>query len=184
MKYLLYKITNDINDKIYIGQTTETLEHRFSRHCGYQLQDGTYFHKAIAKYGKEHFKIELIAEVANQEELDRIEFAYICQYNKDQLYNTKFEQGKCGGDTLSQHPNLKEISKKISDSKMGAKNPRAKAVRAENIITGEILEFGSAQECVRCLISETSKDHSPVTRRCRGVIKKPYNNEWIFTYIE
>lgn len=184
MKYLLYKITNDINEKIYIGQTTESLEQRFSRHCGYQLKDGTHFHKAIAKYGREHFHIELIAEVSSQEELDRIEFSYIQSYPKEILYNTKFAQGKCGGDTLSNHPNKEVISKRLSEAKMGAKNPRAKAVRAENIITGEVLEFGSAQECVRCLISETSKDHSPVTRRCRGIIKKPYNDEWIFTYIE
>lgn len=177
MKYLLYKITNNINNKIYIGQTTETLERRFQRHIGYQLEDGTYFHRAIKKYGAEHFKIELIAEVANQEELDIIEIAYINSYPRDQLYNTKFIQGKCGGDTLSQHPNREAICKKISDSKMGAKNPRAKTVQAENIITGEIIIFGSALECVRTLINPNSRDHSPVTRRCRGQIKKPYHNE-------
>ena len=184
MKYLLYKITNDINDKIYIGQTTETLEKRFSRHCGYQLEDGTYFHKAIKKYGKDHFQIHLIAEVVSQEELDHIEIEYIRSYPKEKLYNTKFEQGKCGGDTLSQHPNKEKISKKISDSKMGAKNPRARTVQATNIKTGEVLIFGSALECVRNLINENSKDHSPVSRRCRGEIKKPYKDEWLFTYLE
>ena len=34
-KYFVYKILNDINDKVYIGQTTESLENRFKRHCGY-----------------------------------------------------------------------------------------------------------------------------------------------------
>lgn len=48
-KYFVYKILNDINDKVYIGQTTESLENRFKRHCGYQTKDGTYFHRAIKK---------------------------------------------------------------------------------------------------------------------------------------
>lgn len=49
MQYIIYKIINDFNNKIYIGQTTETLEKRFARHCGYQLNDDTYFHRVIKK---------------------------------------------------------------------------------------------------------------------------------------
>lgn len=183
MQYLVYKIINDFNNKIYIGQTTETLEKRFARHCGYQLNDDTYFHRVIKKYGVEHFYIELICQCNSQEELDKKEYEYITSYPREQLYNTKFVQGKCGGDTLSMHPDKKEISKKISNSKMGAKNPRAKAVRATNIKTGECFEFGSALECVRIIINCNSKDHSPVTRRCRGIIKCPLHGEWIFEYI-
>lgn len=183
MQYLVYKIINDINNKIYIGQTTETLQKRFARHCGYQLQDETYFHRAIKKYGSQHFKIELLCVCNSQQELDEKEFEYINSYLPEQLYNTKFIQGKCGGDTLSQHPNKAEISKKLSASKMGAKNPRAKAVKATNIKTGEVLEFGSALECVRHIINPNSKDHSPVTRRCRHIIKTPLNGEWTFEYI-
>ena len=183
MQYLIYKITNDINNKIYIGQTTESLERRFARHCGYQLNDDTYFHRAIKKYGKEHFKIHLICECCSQEELDKKEFECISSYPLEQLYNTKFVQGKCGGDTLSNNPNRAEISKKISASKMGA-NPRAKAVRATNIKTGEQFEFGSALECVRNIINPNSIDHSPVTKRCRHVIKSPLYNEWMFEYIQ
>lgn len=29
----IYKITNDINNKIYIGKTLYTIEHRFKEHC-------------------------------------------------------------------------------------------------------------------------------------------------------
>ena len=35
-KFIVYKITCKINNKMYIGQTTETLKQRFSRHMGYQ----------------------------------------------------------------------------------------------------------------------------------------------------
>ena len=29
----IYKIVNDINDKVYVGQTIRTLKVRFQRHC-------------------------------------------------------------------------------------------------------------------------------------------------------
>lgn len=74
MQYLVYKITNDINDKIYIGQTTETLEQRFARHCGYQLKDDTYLHRAMSKYGIQHFSIKLVETCRDQDELDQCEF--------------------------------------------------------------------------------------------------------------
>lgn len=31
----IYKIVNDINDKVYVGQTIRTLAQRFQKHCSY-----------------------------------------------------------------------------------------------------------------------------------------------------
>jgi group I intron endonuclease len=59
----IYKITNDINDKIYIGCCSTTIEERFSSHIkDFQKR---YFEKrplysAMQKYGVEHFHIEEI----------------------------------------------------------------------------------------------------------------------------
>ena len=33
MKGKIYKITNKINGKVYIGQTIQNLKDRFNRHC-------------------------------------------------------------------------------------------------------------------------------------------------------
>ena len=33
MKATIYKIINDINNKEYVGQTYQTIEKRFDRHC-------------------------------------------------------------------------------------------------------------------------------------------------------
>ena len=33
---IIYKITNKINNKAYIGQTSEDIKTRFNRHMGYQ----------------------------------------------------------------------------------------------------------------------------------------------------
>jgi group I intron endonuclease len=66
MNFRIYKITNDINSKVYVGQTSKTLQERFDRH----YTEGKWKNTkkmpivfAIQKYGKEHFKIELLEEL-------------------------------------------------------------------------------------------------------------------------
>lgn len=58
-KGYIYKISNDFNDKVYIGQTRRTIEKRFQEHIVYN-GDNTYIHNSIKKHGKEHFMINVI----------------------------------------------------------------------------------------------------------------------------
>lgn len=75
----IYKITNKINGKIYIGQSKD-IAHRWKEHkwrsknCLYPIQ------KAITKYGIENFEFEVIEECL-LEELDDREIYYIDLYN-------------------------------------------------------------------------------------------------------
>ena len=65
----IYKITNKINQKIYIGQTAKTIEERFQEHIiDAKKQDikNRPLYKAFNKYGIENFSIELIEECANE----------------------------------------------------------------------------------------------------------------------
>ena len=64
----IYKITNKLNNKIYIGQTTKTVEKRFQQHKNNSNKE--YFsqiilYKAFNKYGIENFICETIEEVPN-----------------------------------------------------------------------------------------------------------------------
>ena len=58
----IYKISNNINDKVYIGQTIRPIEDRFRRHISDAINNilDTHFARAIRKYGKENFHIEMI----------------------------------------------------------------------------------------------------------------------------
>ena len=61
----IYLITNDINSKVYVGQTIQTLNKRFNGHCCYSKSDRSinmYIKRAIHKYGKNKFHIKLIEE--------------------------------------------------------------------------------------------------------------------------
>ena len=61
MKKDIYIITNDINNKIYVGQSVNTKE-RFSKHISDAIhnRDNMLIHKAIRKYGKEHFTCAIL----------------------------------------------------------------------------------------------------------------------------
>lgn len=85
MQGKIYKITNKVNNKVYIGQTVQTLKERFQKHCqNANNNDKTHKNmaivKAIKKYGKENFIIELIEEVRT-EDLDNREKYWISYYN-------------------------------------------------------------------------------------------------------
>lgn len=75
----IYKITNNINDSIYIGATTQSLKRRFSNHiseCRNPIMK-----TLIKEHGKDCLKIELIKEVScdNKRELDLVEKSYITE---------------------------------------------------------------------------------------------------------
>lgn len=66
----IYKITNDINDKVYIGKTQNTIEQRWKEHCNDRKTrrcEKRPLYNAMNKYGIEHFYIEQIEECPIQE---------------------------------------------------------------------------------------------------------------------
>ena len=62
MKGIIYKITNKVNNKSYIGQTRYSLEFRWRQHQ--HKKDNTYFHNAIKKYGIEKALLDVDANNA------------------------------------------------------------------------------------------------------------------------
>ena len=67
MEGRIYKITNKLNGKFYVGKTMKSLSTRFYKHCydAVKRNSRCYFHKAIRKYGKENFVIEEIEVCQN-----------------------------------------------------------------------------------------------------------------------
>jgi group I intron endonuclease len=64
---IIYKITNIINGKIYIGQTKNSIEYRWRGHC--MKSSNLIIDRSIRKYGEENFIIE---EIDNCETLETL----------------------------------------------------------------------------------------------------------------
>lgn len=83
---IIYKITNKINNKVYIGLTTQTVEKRWEQHLQAAFNENhpdsqTVFKKAIRKYGSNNFIVEVIDEANNLEDLKKLEQYWIKYYN-------------------------------------------------------------------------------------------------------
>jgi group I intron endonuclease len=88
----VYIITNLINNKIYIGKTSKTYKERWSQHISAALADSSkpdynfLLHKAIRKYGKEQFKVELLEDNISDEESCLREQYWINFYHSSILF--------------------------------------------------------------------------------------------------
>lgn len=78
---LIYKVTNDINDKVYIGKTTRTLEIRWKDHQKDSSTTDNKFYYAIRKYGISHFTPITIEDNIPENELNNREIYWINFYN-------------------------------------------------------------------------------------------------------
>lgn len=112
---IIYKVTNNVNGKIYIGQTTKTAEQRLRKHwseANCEFRPENYFHNALLKYGIDNFTIEVIDTAETLEELNQKEIYWINKLNatnKDIGYNL-MSGGKSGVKT-------EETKQKISEKK-------------------------------------------------------------------
>jgi len=143
--YQIYKITNLVNGKIYIGLTSKGLDRRLYTHWNSAINkgDNTILHKAMRKYGIENFNIEEIDVANNLNEANQLEVKWIAEYQtnvyrhsdgngynmtdggegtlgrKGQPHTTEFKQYLRELNTGRTHTN--EVKRQISESKLGKK---------------------------------------------------------------
>lgn len=79
----IYKITNDINEKVYIGKTIYDIATRLKQHqydCNKRCGEIRPLYRAMRKYGFEHFHIEQLEECSDVDASDREQY-WIRYYN-------------------------------------------------------------------------------------------------------
>lgn len=81
----IYKITNNLNHKSYIGKTTYTIDHRFKQHINNAKTREDLAHlplyMAMNKYGIDNFSIEEVEQVSDNDLLSQREIYYIEKYD-------------------------------------------------------------------------------------------------------
>ena len=200
----IYKITNDLNGKIYIGKTLKTPESRWQEHVRDSKTDrcaNRPLYKAFQKYGVENFSLETLEECkvenVNEREKHWIEVfgsfkngynatvggdgTHYCDY--DLIYSL-FQQGK----------NIKEISiitnydestcrKALDEFQVSfeIRQARGREVVIKTVMqidknTDEIIAiFPSIQKAYDSL----NKQHSGhIAEVCKGKRKTAYGYKW------
>ena len=107
---VVYKITNLINNKIYIGQTTQKINRRFLQHCEKRK---SIISIAINKYGKDKFKLEILESCESLEELNTKEKEHIIKNNSIVPFGYNLSSG---GNNFKHN---KETKLKLSKLKKG-----------------------------------------------------------------
>lgn len=74
---VVYLITNLVNSKIYVGQTTRSLEERMLEHFKYHVRYRSALAAAIKKYGADNFRVDVLQEASSVEELNKMEEEWI-----------------------------------------------------------------------------------------------------------
>lgn len=116
----IYSITNKINGKQYIGQTTKTIEFRWNTHrASAKIGINNVFYKAIQKYGVENFEIKQLSKVNSP---NLIDWLNILEPLYIKFYKTLVPNGynlQTGGKNYIRHEDTKI---KIGNSVKGRKH--------------------------------------------------------------
>ena len=201
----IYKITNDINEKVYIGKTSSSIETRWRQHrddANTQTKNHRPLYSAIRKYGIEHFFIEQIEEVQTDAiacEREKYWIEYYgsfkngynatkggdgCQYADYDLIYALFKEGKTGKEIcqITGYTD-KTVTNALIQAGTTAAERRARgrtnsqAVFMLDLETLEILKsFPSYAEAERFLEKPGSRRH--ISEVCRGKRQTAYGYKW------
>lgn len=165
-KNVIYKLEFP-NNKIYIGQTSETLKERLRNHCRESFQRESHLPKARAIRKYLEFKVEVLyqGEDLNEKEIEFIKL-YDSQ-NKEVGYNLT-----AGGGSLSipcSEEKKMKISKANKGKNLGKDNHFAKSVIITNLETLEDFTFGSVMDGCRELNLSKSSIYKILTERPNSV---------------
>lgn len=105
---LIYKITNDINDLVYIGLTTRTMEIRWAEHKKYAGTNNSAIDNAIFDLGVNHFKCELIQDNIPNDELHQTERDWVTYYDS---YNNGYNLTPGGNGRSLTDKQIQEIER-------------------------------------------------------------------------
>lgn len=114
---IIYKATNLVNGKVYIGQTIQELWARKAHHKHIALKDkrDTIFTRAIRKYGWENFDWKIIDSASDIDELNQKEIYWINYYNS---FGKNGYNSTLGGEGTVGCTHDEETRSKISETKI------------------------------------------------------------------
>ena len=207
MSYI-YCITNLINNKRYVGKTTQSIQERFQEHCKDSQKERCGrrpLYDAMNKYGIENFIIEELEQVKDENLLSEREIYWIKEL---ETYGSKGYNASKGGDgtilydykEIIQLANLGYTSDQI-ERKIGCcKSTIYKVLKSHNCklrksnckliaqydLAGNYIQtFFSAQDAIRhlqdigvCKATNSEQASSKITQCCKHKNVTAYKYKW------
>lgn len=185
---IIYKTTNLITGKIYIGKD--------SKNNPDYLGSGVYLKSSIRKYGKENFKKEIICECNSKEDLNEKEKYWINLLNSKAPTGYNLTDGGEGVINLNEEEkekhrlatkeamNRKEVKEKCRKNQLGKIRSEYTRMKIKKASTGryhtkETKKKISNTESGKIVSEETKKKqrkpHGPMSEQGRINIKKSHN---------
>lgn len=141
----IYKIENDINDKVYIGKTEFSLEKRFKEHCQDSqkiTKEKRPLYNAMRKYGIEHFFISELEDCSREKSAEREKYWIDFYESYSKGYNATL-----GGDGKT-YINAEEILKLWEDGSL-IKEIAEKVKHDKTMISKILINYGISKEDIK-----------------------------------
>lgn len=151
---IIYKIENNKNGMVYIGQTTKTVAERVYQHMHSDSKIG----KAMVKEGKDNFTVTVLDHATNRQELDELERYWIAFFNAQKNgYNTLIggKPTKSEFKLLSKIPKTRRKKKRINE--VPASNIPKWKTKQDELYQEYAACFGESQQ-VKALFDEKMTD--------------------------
>lgn len=203
---IIYKITNKLNGKIYIGQTCRSLEDRMSEHIRHRI---IVVDKAIQKYGINNFTVEQIDVATDIDDLNQKERFWIQHY--DCMVPNGYNQCAGGDNTVGfQHRveskrkmsikksvqyvgegnpffgkrHSDESRKKMSDARKGlahlTADQIAKLRMSHHTVKVQNVETGEVFDSIKEAATAYNLKETHITRVCKGKRKTTGGFHWCY----
>jgi group I intron endonuclease len=179
MSYI-YKTTNLLKGKIYIGQKTGVFDPLY-------YGSGLNLNRAIRKYGEKNFNISVIGFAETKSELNLLEIHFIAEYRKiygkENVYN--IADGGSGGHTWQgEHPwkgrrHTKKSKDMMSKARKGVSFSEEHKAKIANALTGKpsgMLGKKHSRETIKKMINN-HPDFSGKNHPCFGIKRSEETKE-------
>lgn len=174
----IYKFTNKIDNKVYIGQT-KNLRRRIKDHLEDYKKDksNSYFYKAIRNHKIENFEVELILEGNfTKIELNEMEIRLIELFkSNNHLFGYNLTKGGCAFNTIVSE----ETKKKMSKSQTGRKHTEETKKKIGSNTKGKIVSEESKEKMSKSQTGKKLKEETKqkISESNKGKKMKPESIE-------
>jgi len=171
----VYKLTNKINGKIYIGKSISLrrrlMEHQYERRDAYPIE------RAIKKYGMDNFEIEVLHQEINIDNLCllAIESAYIEFFNSTDK-NLGYNVLQFGGGDRTGIPHSQETKNKISIANKGKVSHNKRPIKQINITTGELIKVWPSMK--EAAAGMGIRNYQEIYRVCKNIRPRCHGFKW------